>query len=375
MDKRDLQRASKPITDVYLSIEDELLKNIAKRISRGKNLLVNIDNDGQTERIESWQLSQLDQLEQLDQEQIRTIAKYSDETSEKVTEMLENAGYKSVNSIENDLKEGAERGVLRKPEDTPKNSGNLKNILSSYEDQAKDKLNLTNTTLIDQSNQQYRDVINKTTGNVLSGVQSPQQALRQSIRELSRNGVPALVDKAGRKWSTEAYVNMVMRSTSNNVANDMQDARLDEYGCDLVEVSEYVGARPGCAPYQGNIYSRSGNHDQYPALSSTSVGEPAGLFGVNCGHVKYPYFEGRKKRSSGDISKKDNEKAYEEQQQQRYLEREVRYAKREQAMLMEIGDGQGVHFAEEKVKEKQAAVREFTKQTGRTRRISREQIR
>lgn len=279
MDKQELQRLSKPISDVYLSIEDELLKNIAKRISKDQDLLVDIDDSGDVERIESWQLSQLDQLDQLDQEQIRTIAKYSDESAEKVTEMLEDAGYKSVNEIESDLKDGVERGVLRKPDDTPRSSSNLKNILSSYENQAKDSLNLTNTTLIDQSNQQYRDVINKTAGNVLSGVQSPQQALRQSIRELSQNGVPALIDKAGRKWSTEAYVNMVMRSTSNNVANDMQDARMDEYGCDLVEISEHMGARPGCAPYQGNIYSRSGNSDKYPALSSTSAGEPAGLFG------------------------------------------------------------------------------------------------
>lgn len=96
---------------------------------------------------------------------------------------------------------------------------------------------------------------------------------------------------------------------------------------------------------------------------------------INCGHIKYPYFEGRKKRSKGDISNKDNDKAYEEQQQQRYLERQVRHAKREQAMLMELGDGEGVHFAEEKVKERQANVRNFVKQTGRTRRIGREQIR
>lgn len=374
MDKRELQRLSKPIADVYLSIEDELLKNIAKRIAKDQSLLVEIEENGEVTKIESWQLKQLEQLNYIDQDQIDTISRYSGQTSEKITKMLEESGYKSVNSIENQLKDGANRGVLTNPNNNPKGSSSLKSVLNAYENQAKNSLNLTNTTLIDQSKQQYLNTINNTTGRVLSGVTSPQQALRQSIRELSQNGVPALIDKAGRKWSTEAYVNMVMRSTVNNVANDMQDARMDEYGCDLVEISSHVGARPLCAPYQGHVYSRSGEDNQYPALSSTSMGEPAGLFGVNCGHVKYPFFEGISEQRYKPIDPETNDKAYEQSQQQRSLEREVRKSKRELSMLMEIGDGQGVHFAEEKVREAQANVRAFVKDTGRTRRISREQI-
>jgi len=67
--------------------------------------------------------------------------------------------------------------------------------------------------------------------------------LRRVSSEWAQKGVPALIDKAGRQWSTEAYVGMVTRTMSNNIANEMQDERMNEYGVDLVEVSSHDGAR------------------------------------------------------------------------------------------------------------------------------------
>src|SRR5690606_668684 len=109
-------------------------------------------------------------------------------------------------------------------------------------------------------------------------------------------------------------------------------------GNDLVEVSAHDGARPLCEPYQGRIFSLSGNHPDYPALADTSMGDPAGLFGVNCGHVKYPYIEGISRQRYKPRDPEVNDRQYENSQKQRYLERQIRYAKREQMMLEEIGD-------------------------------------
>ncbi|MGJ9460295.1 phage minor capsid protein [Oceanobacillus sp. CF4.6] len=375
MDKETLQKFSKPVSDVYLSIEDQLLTNIAKKLAKDNSLLVDIEKDGDIQKIQSWQLNQLGQLDSLSEENIKTIAKKSGVAVEEIEKMVTGVGYKSVNEIEGVMKEGAEKGVLLTPPEGAKDSGALKNILSAYEQQAKSSLNLTNTTLIEQSKQKYLDVINQTTGKVLSGVTSAQQAQREAIRELANGGVPALIDRSGREWNTEAYVNMVMRSTSNNVAKEMQDGRMDEYGVDLVEVSSHAGARPGCEPYQGKIYSRSGESNKYPPLSETSMGDADGLFGVHCGHVQYPYIEGISKKTYEPGNKKENDKVYEQSQKQRLLERNVRSSKRELAMMMQIGDAYGINDAEERLKDKQANMRAFINDTGRTRKISREQIR
>src|SRR5690606_14422276 len=136
----------------------------------------------------------------------------------------------------------------------------------------------------------------------------------------AEEGIPALYDRAGRRRTVEGYTGTVMRSTVNNVVNDMQDRRMEEWGIDLVEVSSHDGARPKCAPYQGLIYSLNPNHPKYPYIGDTSMGEPDGLFGINCGHTKYPYVEGISLKRFEPYPKEQNDRVYEESQEQRALE-------------------------------------------------------
>ena len=375
MDKEKLEKLSRPLRILYLSIEDEILLNIARKIARDNDLLVDIEENGDIQRIESWQMQRLNDLESLTLDNIRTIAKYADKTVEVISDTLSKAGYQAVDDIEGILREGAKRGILMAPTSSnARNSESLLNILRTMVNRAENDFNLINTTLLDQSRVVYLDIINRTTANVLTGNMTPQQALRRVSSEWAQKGVPALIDRAGRQWSTEAYVGMVTRTMSNNIANEMQDERMAEYGVDLVEISSHDGARPLCAPYQGRIFSLSGNHPDYPPLSSTSIGEPAGLFGVNCGHVKYPYIPGLTKRSFKPVSQRRNEKIYEESQKQRYLERRIREAKREKAFMEALNDEEGVKIAQRKISDRQANMRSFINQTNRTRRYNREQI-
>ncbi|WP_394136839.1 phage minor capsid protein [Cytobacillus oceanisediminis] len=363
MDPLKQQQLSLPVVEVFLSIEEEILLNIARILKQGKSLL---DED-----MERWQTEKLGQLGKLTQRNIITIAKYAELSIETVTSMLEEAGYEAITDSEMELIEAVAQGILIQPP-LPKESPALEAVLMSFQRQARQTFNLINTTMLSEAQHVYLNILNETTGKVLAGTKTPRQALAETARRWAREGIPALKDKAGRKWSTEAYVSMVTRSMSNNVANEMQFVRMDEYGLDLVEVSSHSGARPRCAPFQGRIFSRSGNSNKYPALSSTSYGEAAGLRGVNCRHVFYPYIEGFSKRSYKSYPAAENRKAYEESQQQRKLERDIRKAKRELAMMMEINDTYGINDAEEKVKEAQYRMRQFIKETGRTRRYERE---
>jgi len=375
MDKEKLEKLSRPLRKLHLSVEEEILINIARKIARDNDLLVDIEENGDIQRIESWQMQRLNDLESLTLDNIRTIAKYADKTVEVISDTLSKAGYQAVGDIEGVLKEGAKKGVLIAPnEQNFRKSESLLNILRTMVNRAENDFNLINTTLLDQSRMVYLDIINRTTANVLTGNMTPQQALRRVSSEWAQKGVPALIDRAGRQWSTEAYVGMVTRTMSNNIANEMQDERMAEYGVDLVEVSGHDGARPLCAPYQGRIFSLSGNHPDYPPLSSTSIGEPAGLFGVNCGHVKYPYIPGLTKRSFKPVSQRRNEKIYEESQKQRYLERRIREAKREKEVMEVLGDEEGIREAKQRIRDRQANMREFINTTDRTRRRYREQV-
>lgn len=354
-----------PVVEVYYGIEEQMLINIARRLSRHDSLM---DGD-----IVAWQTLALGEYQALTEENMRLLVRNSGRTAQEIRRALEEAGYGSLLEQEEVLQEGVRRGVLREAPPI-RESSSLLSVLEAYERQARNKFNLVNTTMLGQSQRAYLDIVNRTAGEVMTGTTTHREALKKTVKEWSDRGVPALIDRAGREWSAEAYVSMVMRSTNNNVANEMQDERLREYDVDLIEVSSYEGARPKCAEDQGRIYSLSGRSDRYPSFATTSYGEPDGLFGINCSHVKYPYIEGISHRTFRPVNRQLNDRIYEESQQQRYLERQVRHAKREERIMQALGDAEGVQEARRRVLDSQARVREFVRETGRTRRYDREQI-
>lgn len=366
-----LQQLSMFVVDIYNAIEEELLLNMARMLKYDRELLLTAEDFTEYQH---WRIVQLNKLGKLSQQQMDIISRHSGKTAEEVRKMLEGAGFSAVEQHEPLYQEAVQAGSLAAAP-AMHTSAALIGVLNTYEQQALDTLNLVNTTMLKQSQQIYLDVLNKTVGKLLGGVITPPQALRQIVSEWAQRGIPVLIDKAGRRWGVEGYVSMCARSTSQNVANGMQDERMREYDVDLCEVSSYPGARPKCFEDQGKIYSLSGKHPKYKPLSSTSYGEPGGLFGINCSHIRYPYIEGvSTQRYFPYTDIEENRRIYKQSQQQRSLERSIRKAKREVKVMEVLGDAEGVKIAKTKLSQRQAAMRDFIKETGRKRRQNREQI-
>uniref|UniRef100_UPI00240A6D31 phage minor capsid protein n=1 Tax=Atopococcus tabaci TaxID=269774 RepID=UPI00240A6D31 len=73
--------------------------------------------------------------------------------------------------------------------------------------------------------------------------------------------------------------------------------------------------------------------------------------------------------------KEESERVYKESQKQRYLEREIRRAKKEKAAIEAMrATEEDLKKANAKIRQKQANMRAFIEDTGRTRRYQREQI-
>lgn len=236
MNKFKYQKLTKEAERVFAQVEDQILINAAKKIARDKSLMTE-DN------IESWQALKLGQLGELNKETLKLLTKYAEVELEAMEKMLKEVGYTAVDEIEGDLKKGSDKGILLNPPDI-KDSESLVQVLNAHSEEAKKVINNVNNTMLAQSSSKYTQAITDATGQVVAGIKTPQQALRQVAIEWAEQGVPAMVDSIGRQWSTEAYVSTVIRSSANNIANEMQDARMDEYGNDLIEVSSHAGARP-----------------------------------------------------------------------------------------------------------------------------------
>ena len=135
-----------------------------------------------------------------------------------------------------------------------------------------------------------------------------------------------------------------------------------------------MGARPLCAPYQGRIFSRDGSKGittdgaggkiYYTPLSETSYGQPAGLFGINCGHVQYPFVPGINFQRYFPYPKEENDKRYQQFQRQRAMERDIRATKRECMMFNETGDKEAFDKASVRLKAQKKKYSDYCKDTG-----------
>lgn len=362
--REQMRNKSQGVADIYNAIEDQMLVNMAKAFKKHRGELANDPN--------TWQILQLRELGALTQEQLVTIAQNSGLAIDEISHVLGEIGYEAMDSVELDVQEAAKQGISLVT--AASTMGVVDTVVFQMVAQSKDTLNMVNTTMLRQSEDIYRNILQQTVAKHLTGTMTPHQALRHVLSEWSDIGIPALIDTAGRRWQPEAYINTVMRSMSGNVANGVQDTIMDTYDIDLVEISSHMGARPKCAPYQGRIYSRSGMSTKYPPLSETSYGEPAGIRGINCGHIFYPFIEGVSIQRNHPVDTETNDKAYLESQYQRKLENGIRKAKRKERVLQEAGDTEGAKEQSGKVAEKQLQMREFIDSTGRTRRRNREQI-
>lgn len=382
------------VSGIYQDLEELLMQNIARHI---KDYGKPIDSD-------DWQLQKLAEIGKLNKENIQIIAQQAGISQTAAERMLNEAAQESIKQLEPCLQNAAKDGLLHTAVDVDK-SKNIKQTVNAIQSQAKDTLNLCNTNMLYKARDAYKnlvqnicstskeieqkqdfiDLMNKSAANTVIGAESRTQAVRKCIKQFNEKGIPAFVDKAGREWTPEAYVNMCMRNTAKNVADEVQSERCKEYGCNLIEISSHSGARPKCAKDQSKIFDLNngsgytedarGKKIRYYPWNSSSYGEPDGILGINCRHHKYPFAPGVNIKTYFPVDKEENDKLYEQTQVQRTLERDVRKQKRECMLYDELGDEEAFEKASVKLKLKEAKLKNYADSNDNLhRRKDREQV-
>ncbi len=372
-----------PIADAYTSIEERLLVRIARQLS--------LNDDHQLNEVSKWQLKQLAKHGTLRQDAHKIIAAGTRGIPGDVADTVRQA-------IDDTLAEDGIQGMWH----DKRFAESAANAVRHYRNQAKDVYNQVNTvmkykaestfvravnTVADKWTREQRreqsevankqdvlNILNSNTAAVVSGAESRTKAVRTTIHEMAQKGIPAFVDKSGREWSPEAYVNMDIRATVKNTALEAEFSTMDSLGQDVFEVSSHPGSRPKCRPWQGKLISRSGKtteitdingrkHKVIP-LSQTSFGEPDGLFGINCGHRPRGVSDGLFRKSEVEYDDDEDKALYHKVCKQRELERKVRKSKTEADMLEVAGDSEGAKEVRRRMAEQNKALRSYCEGNG-----------
>lgn len=378
--------------EVYAAVTDQLLINLARHftfISEG------MTPDGAWQ----YQVRKLAEMGQVTRESEQIILTMLGKADEALQYVLEESIKDGLKGVEKPLKKAAEKGLLLGQGFLPPEvSENQMQAFRSFYQQSADKLNLVNTVMLESTQNAYaatvsdivnrmsvtQGILNTETGKVISGVSSMNQAIRNGVKRMVDNGITGYIDHGGHHWSPEAYVTMDIRTTMANTARAAVLERNTEYGNDLYQVSHHDGARPLCYPWQGKVISdqnrsrdvedENGNLVHVYAQNETSYGEAAGLFGINCGHYPIPFIPGFSRIRPPEQNKEENDKEYQESQQQRALERKLRYEKRDLAILKAQEASEDEIKAQRlRVKNARTNLDDFCEETGRARRSGREQ--
>lgn len=239
----------------------------------------------------------------------------------------------------------------------------------------------------------YRRELDKALIKICSGTFSQDKVVRDVVHDLAQSGLRSIDFASGYSMQLDTAARLAIRTGCHQLAGKVQDKNIEQTGENLVYVSKHWGARntgTGHAnheQWQGRVYfikegqdyseeaRRIGQDyitDLWRATGYSADGahesDPTGLYGYNCRHNHYVWFEG-----SSSMPKEQpqpdpvtiNGKTYDYYamtQKMRSMERNIRALKREKEALTALDDDTTEISA--KIKQKTAEYRDFCKNCG-----------
>ncbi len=312
--------------EIASQLHNEIIKRIVNRImlriGRGETYLLTSQDQ--------WQISTLQQAGYLLEDIQKDIAKATRLQQTEIAEAMEDAGVRAL-----DYDDEIYRSVGLSPTPLTQSPELIRLMQRNYEATMGEWTNFTRTTA-DQAQRLFLSELDRAYNLVSTGALSYTQAVQEIINNIVSDGV-TVTYPTGHTDTIETATLRAVRTGVSQATAQIQTARMDEMGVDLVLTSSHLGARPSHQAWQGQVFSRSGDSKYPPFIETTGYGSVTGLCGANCRHSFSPYFEGMDNPFE-QYDSEENRKQYEKEQHQRTLERRIRKTKREVMGLKESID-------------------------------------
>lgn len=357
-----LDRMPDAFVALWQGVEDEILKDIARRIAK----------TGTLTETAKWQLWRYQQTEALRSDVVKLLAKYSGKSDTAIRQLLLQA---ATEAMEREDAIYYHYGL----EPTPfEESAALNNLLDAGARQtAGTWKNLTATTANTVTGQ-FERTLDAAWAKVSTGAFDYKTAVKQAVDSLA-DGMKFVTYPTGHTDTLEVAARRAVLTGVNQTGAKLQVARADEMGVEFFETTAHGGARPSHAEWQGRQFHRGGAVDymgrHYPDFeAATGYGTGAGLCGWNCRHTFFAIFPelgappAWTQESLEALNARDIEyngklyTRYEINQMQRARERNVRRWKKR--YLAETAAGVDTIDSAVRLKAARQSLAEFAKATG-----------
>ncbi len=178
-----------------------------------------------------------------------------------------------------------------------------------------------------------------------SGAFDYNTLIRRVVGEMTASGLRTVDYADGHSNRVDVAARRALLTGMGQLTGHISDMNGQKLGTDRYEVDWHPGARPDHAVWQGRVWTRQ------QLVEVCGLGSGGGLLGWNCRHTYYPFLEGLSVRNYSDqwlraMDQKEARKIafrgkeynlYEATQKQRQMETAMR-AQREKARLLKQGD-------------------------------------
>ena len=192
--------------------------------------------------------------------------------------------------------------------------------------------------------QVYSNYLDNACFDIVTGAFDYGSVLRRVVTQLTNSGLRKIEYGSGYASRVEVAARRAVMTGVANLTGEIADYNAKKLGTEYFEVEWHAGARPTHAVWQGRVWKKE------QLCSVCGLGTVTGLLGANCYHTYYPFFPGISRRNwSDEWLEEQNRKEskpkefrgkeytlYEAKQRQRQMETAMR-AQREKVQMLQDG--------------------------------------
>lgn len=333
------EKIASKIAARYISLEERILQDIARRIKKVGEITSTAD----------WQINRLRILGYSSEDIEREIKKTLDASYPEMFELYDKVIdweyvrnkdiYEQINAEfipyeENrQLQQITDAIIQQCLEDLE----NVTKSLGFY-------LDYNGRKILTPLSQVYTNYLDNACFDVVTGAFDYGSVLRRVVTQLTNSGLRKIEYGSGYASRVEVAARRAVMTGVANLTGEIADYNAKKLGAEHFEVEWHAGARPTHAVWQGRVWTKE------QLYSVCGLGTVTGLLGANCYHTYYPFFPGISQRNWSDEwleaqNRKESKPKefrgkeytlYEAKQRQRQMETAMR-AQREKVQMLQDG--------------------------------------